>query len=483
MPLIEKLTIFLASPGDVATERRLVEQVVEEVNRLPGPGGGVVLQVVRWEKDTFPGYGADAQSLVNAQIAQMEQYDLFVGIMWNRVGTRTPRASSGTIEEFERAVDARKRSGRPEIWFYFRTSPATLNTAEQLDQRRQVIEFKARVRGNGMPWDYDSPTKFKDLFRGHLLRWLSSRTGARVATAGVPTVRQPKASRAAAKRPDAAAEETAPLKRRGAVGVASKPGTLRSNASKAASTVAPTAPRRQTGGAGALASSGDLMLLGETFFRTQSVSHKADDTIVVRIPAGDSEHAAALRALRPDPFGRSRQMAYAYQDEAHRVDVRSVESESVSGKTFFVVSLTPETQSRGGWSVGEATVQGYSPDELALMRARFLLLNEAPAGVSSRDLTWVLSLAAGRDAGLEERGLFPRLWKQLGLGPAQFLPRARLMAVFQLKIGRIVEDVLDLRLGPIRNGALSVRFRGRRQRIYENQAPATIEVTGTCPLT
>ncbi|WP_041641530.1 hypothetical protein [Trichormus azollae] len=58
----------------------------------------------------------------------MNEYALFVGIMWNPIGTLTPRAESGTVEEFERAVKSWQKNSQLEIWFYFRQSPAQLNT-------------------------------------------------------------------------------------------------------------------------------------------------------------------------------------------------------------------------------------------------------------------------------------------------------------------------------------------------------------------
>src|SRR3954447_24219046 len=107
MPYAEKL-IFFASPGDIKTERRYAEDVILELNRTVAADKGVQLRAVRWEKDAFPGYGQDAQLLINAQIAEMAGYALFVGMMWNRLGKETPRAASGTVEEFERAIDAFK---------------------------------------------------------------------------------------------------------------------------------------------------------------------------------------------------------------------------------------------------------------------------------------------------------------------------------------------------------------------------------------
>jgi hypothetical protein len=175
MPVVEKLLIFLASPGDVQTERRSVEQVVEELNRTVATEKGLVLQVVRWENDAFPGYGTDAQALINEQIAAMAKYTLFVGIMWNRLGMPTPRAESGTVEEFERAVQARAQSGQPEIWFYFRQAAAKFDTPDQLDQRKKVLALKEQVQAKGLPWTYKSPSEFRDKFRNQMILWLNAR--------------------------------------------------------------------------------------------------------------------------------------------------------------------------------------------------------------------------------------------------------------------------------------------------------------------
>jgi len=174
MTQVEKSLIFLASPGDVPRERRYVSEVVDELNRTVASERGIVLQVVNWENDAFPGYGMDAQALINEQIAAMGEYSLFVGIMWNRLGTPTPRAASGTVEEFERAVAAFAQHGQPDIWFYFRQAPATLDTDEQLEQRKRVLEFRKHVEANGMPWSYKSPSDLRDKFRYQMTLWLHS---------------------------------------------------------------------------------------------------------------------------------------------------------------------------------------------------------------------------------------------------------------------------------------------------------------------
>lgn len=176
MQQVEKLLIFLASPSDVPTERRYVEEIIADLNRTVASARDIVLQVVRWENDAFPGYGMDAQALINAQIAEMAKYTLFIGIMWNRLGSPTPRAISGTVEEFERAVEAHIQNGRPEIWFYFRESASKLDTEEQLEQRKKVLAFKAQVQANGLPWTYKNPSDFRNKFRNQMTLWLNART-------------------------------------------------------------------------------------------------------------------------------------------------------------------------------------------------------------------------------------------------------------------------------------------------------------------
>jgi hypothetical protein len=177
MPQVEKLLVFLASPGDVPTERRYVGEIVADLNRTVASDKDVVLQVVSWENDAYPGYGQDAQAIINAQIAEMSKYALFVGIMWNRLGTPTSRAPSGTVEEFERAVQASKQNGQPDIWFYFRESPSKMDTEEQLEQRGKVLAFKKQVQTNGMPWPYKNPLDFRDKFRNQMILWLNARSG------------------------------------------------------------------------------------------------------------------------------------------------------------------------------------------------------------------------------------------------------------------------------------------------------------------
>lgn len=169
---LKEVRIFLASPGDVRRERKYAEDVVAELNRTIAPRLHFALRLVCWEHDAYPGHGQDAQHVLNPQIGWMSRYALFVSIMWNRIGTPTKRAKSGTLEEYSRARAAARRTGRPEIWCYFRDYAKQLTTPGELAQRQEVLKFKARVSTTAYAPSYTTPASFKEMFRSQLTLWL-----------------------------------------------------------------------------------------------------------------------------------------------------------------------------------------------------------------------------------------------------------------------------------------------------------------------
>jgi hypothetical protein len=93
------LQVFVASPGDVADERAVLNDLVNEFNITWGDTHNVRLEILKWETHSRPGIGPGPQELINQQLG--DTYDIFVGIMWGRFGTPTNVAESGTEEEFQ----------------------------------------------------------------------------------------------------------------------------------------------------------------------------------------------------------------------------------------------------------------------------------------------------------------------------------------------------------------------------------------------
>lgn len=130
--------VFAASPSDVKEERDLLETTIEELNATWSNSLGVTFELVRWETHTYPAFGSDPQAVINNQIS--DEYDIFIGILWSRFGTPTPRAPSGTAEEFERAV-TRIKNGSPDVMIYFKDTPIAPSKID-IDQLDEVSKFR-----------------------------------------------------------------------------------------------------------------------------------------------------------------------------------------------------------------------------------------------------------------------------------------------------------------------------------------------------
>lgn len=163
---VQILRLLLSSPGDVSEERNLVKNAVFRFNQLSVRQHGIFIEMVRWE-DMAPQIGPTAQNVVNAQIGK---YELFSGIMWNRFGTPTEIAASGTEEEFNGALQLWDANRSPWITFYFCERPANFVTPEQLAQKQRVLEFRTRLQQHGITRAYITPEEFEEQFYQDLLR-------------------------------------------------------------------------------------------------------------------------------------------------------------------------------------------------------------------------------------------------------------------------------------------------------------------------
>jgi hypothetical protein len=86
--------------------------------------------------------------------------------MWARFGTPTPRAGSGTEEEFNRALERMRLAGSTKIMFYFKNEPISPLEID-VEQITKVMEFKRRLQREGiLYWDFTGP--FDDFVRIHL---------------------------------------------------------------------------------------------------------------------------------------------------------------------------------------------------------------------------------------------------------------------------------------------------------------------------
>jgi hypothetical protein len=169
------IRLFVSSPGDVTGEREQVEVVVQELNttlQALVPENPVVVELIRFETHIHPDMGNGPQDVINSQL---DEYDIFLGIMWSRFGTPTPTAGSGTEEEFRAAYRGWEERRVPaHILFYFCEAPIPAPIAwKNAGQLQMIDEFRSELLRKGLVGFYQSQATFADTVRPVLIRVMS----------------------------------------------------------------------------------------------------------------------------------------------------------------------------------------------------------------------------------------------------------------------------------------------------------------------
>ena len=163
---ITVLKIFVASPSDIIEERKILEEIVSDINKQLGSVLGINFEIVKWETDTHPDIGNDAQSVITKQIG--ESYDIFIGILWTRFGTPTKNALSGTEEEFRNAYKRSVEEQSVKVMFYFNDTPVSISNLDQV-QVAKIKDFQSNLGELGVYyWQYKNIDDFSRYIKMHL---------------------------------------------------------------------------------------------------------------------------------------------------------------------------------------------------------------------------------------------------------------------------------------------------------------------------
>jgi hypothetical protein len=156
--------VLIASPGDTAGARDLIEGTCHTWNSDRAAAAQVVLLPRRWETDAVPLLGMDGQTVINAQL--VDDADIVFGVFYSRVGRATPRGASGTVEELERSLDARKPV---HVYFSDQDLPADVD----LDQVAALRALKERLQKEGLYGTFTSQDDLKTKVRSAIEHDLS----------------------------------------------------------------------------------------------------------------------------------------------------------------------------------------------------------------------------------------------------------------------------------------------------------------------
>ena len=164
-----RLKVFVASPGDLRSERDIVERLVgneaEECKRHR-----LLLDCFRWENGTTPGYERP-QSKINRQLRTAE---LTVVMFWTRLGSAATFGGQETaaLEELRIAGEQAVTGAADDLFVYFKTAPpppeANVVDVDRVRQLRERLEqSKEAFLG-----EFNTQLEFETLFRRHLRFWI-----------------------------------------------------------------------------------------------------------------------------------------------------------------------------------------------------------------------------------------------------------------------------------------------------------------------
>lgn len=166
------IRVFIASPGDLTQERKLAEKVFRDINETFLRSRNARIVQVKVSSDTYTKVtGKDPQFVINEQI--LDRFDAILVMFWGRVGTETPRAISGTVEELERAFKRYKKTLRPHIMCYFKTAgidPLSMGVKQLAD----LQEVYKTVLKQGLIFKFAKSEQFVEKLRSDMMNWLEA---------------------------------------------------------------------------------------------------------------------------------------------------------------------------------------------------------------------------------------------------------------------------------------------------------------------
>jgi Domain of unknown function (DUF2610) len=144
---MKSIRIFVSSPGDVGAERVKAQEIFDRLNTEFS--GHLHLEPYFWEHEPMRA-SADFQTQI-MQEAAPSQFDIFICLLWARLGSRLHPAlhqkadgaafASGTESEILDALAGYQQCHAPELYIYKRDS-APLIPSEPVEKARQALDQK-----------------------------------------------------------------------------------------------------------------------------------------------------------------------------------------------------------------------------------------------------------------------------------------------------------------------------------------------------
>lgn len=171
---MDEYEIFIGSPTDVQEEREIIEEIIDEMNDFYEPLNMSKLKLINLKTDVRSKIGNfEGQSVVDKQV---DGYNVFIGILWKKFGTKTENYDSGTEQEFYNAYSKYEENPKSmEIMFYFceRTAEFSEIDGEQL---ALVQKFRKNLEDKkGLYKTYSSIEEFRKIIKSDLIKLVTEK--------------------------------------------------------------------------------------------------------------------------------------------------------------------------------------------------------------------------------------------------------------------------------------------------------------------
>jgi len=160
------LHLLISAPGDVPVQdMATIRKTISQWNLNLGRVVGLTVLPVSWTEHAIAEFGDRPQAILNNQI--VEEADFAVALFYDRLGTPTGEADSGTAEEINVLVEAGKS-----VAVLVNSSPRPPLSGSALDERKLLSSYLEELREKALVFEYAHEG---DLV-GHLNNFLSRAT-------------------------------------------------------------------------------------------------------------------------------------------------------------------------------------------------------------------------------------------------------------------------------------------------------------------
>ena len=152
---MEKIHIVLASPSDLTEERKMIQDLISDLNPLYMKKD-ICVDLRMWE-NSVAGMNADGpQGLIDLDL-EIPKADIFICLYWKKIGTIIEKENvAGTEHELNVALESYRKNRKPDIKTFFKKKELDSST----DDYKKIKEISNKLRDKGL---YDTFMSLEEL--------------------------------------------------------------------------------------------------------------------------------------------------------------------------------------------------------------------------------------------------------------------------------------------------------------------------------